>query len=206
MRYWKLKSIADNPKVGIVVVTYNQTASLQSLLACFKNQTWQNFIILVSHDGPASEEVKAAYKAIVGNDERFSFVESEVRKNQFGHERRSEGFRILASNGANYVGTANGDCWYTPNYFESLIYQMQKDGTKLAYCDMIHSHRLWQPLKVEMRRGRIDAGSWIGATEIVMQAEWTDTSFYGDWVFIHKLHKICEGRHSKVNAYLYVHN
>lgn len=206
MRYWKMKAIVDNPKVGMVVVTYDQTACLQSLLACFKAQTWKNFLILVSHDGPASDEVKAAYKAIVGDDARFLFVETKERTNQFGHDRRGAGFKTLVELGCDYLGTANGDCWYTPNYFESMLHQMQKDNTQLAYCDMIHSHKMWQPLRVEMKRGKIDAGSWIGHKDIVSKAEWTDFGFFGDWSFIHKLHKICEGRHSKVAGYYYVHN
>lgn len=206
MRYWKLKSIEGNPKVGIVVVTYEQTSCLQSLLACYKSQTYKNFIILVSHDGPASQEVKSAYKAVVGDDPRFIFKETEVRSNQFGHERRSSGFKQLIELGADYLGTSNGDCWYTPNFFESLVYEMQKSNTMLAYCDMIHSHKMWQPLRVEMRRGRIDAGSWLGHKDIVGKAEWTDFGFFGDWSFIHKLHKLCEGRHTKVDGFLYVHN
>jgi hypothetical protein len=206
MRYWKLKSISNNYKVGMVVATYDQTDCLQSLLASLKTQTWRNFKILVSHDGPASPEVKSAFKAVAGNDDRFVLKETETRQNKFGHERRYPGFQELIADGADYLCTTNGDCWYTPNYFESMLYQMQKDNMQFSYCNMIHSHKLWQPMKTEMRRGKIDVGCWMASKELIQQIQWTDYSFAGDWSFIHKLHKVAEGRHAKVDGYLYVHN
>ena len=206
MRYWKLKSISNNYKVGMVIATYDQTDCLQSMLASIKTQTWRNFKILVSHDGPASAEVKAAFRAVVGSDARFLFKETAARQNKFGHERRYPGFQELISEGADYLCTTNGDCWYTPNYFESMLYQMQKDAMPFSYCNMIHSHKLWQPMKTEMRRGKIDVGCWMASKELIQQVQWTDFSFAGDWSFIHKLHKVSEGRHAKVDGYLYVHN
>jgi glycosyltransferase involved in cell wall biosynthesis len=206
MRYWKMKSLSNDPKVGIVIATFDQTACLQSLIASLKTQTWRNFTALVSHDGPASEEVKQAYKAAAGNDPRFIFQESPERKNQFGHERRYAGFEQLIASGCDHLCTTNGDCWYTPNYFESMLYQLQKDSVSLAYCNMIHSHKLWQPLRTEMARGKIDVGCWMAHKDLVSSVTWTDFTFAGDWSFIHKMHKSCEGKHSKVDAYLYVHN
>lgn len=206
MRYWKLKSINNDYKVGMVVATYDQTYCLQALLASLKTQTWRNFKILVTHDGPASNEVRSAYKAVVAGDDRFEFVETPVRQNKFGHERRYDGFQELIKQGADYLCTTNGDCWYTPNYFESMLYQMQKDNMEFAYCNMIHSHKLWQPMKTEMKRGKIDVGCWMASKNLIEQIKWTDFSFAGDWSFIHKLHKVAEGRHAKVDGYLYVHN
>lgn len=206
MRYWKLKSLANNHKVGMVIATYNQTDCLQSLICCIKNQTWKNFLILVSHDGPASNEVRQAYKAAVGSDNRFIFEETEVRQNKFGHERRYLGFNSLIAQGCDMLCTTNGDCWYTPNYFESMLYQMQKDNTKFSYCNMVHSHKLWQPMKTEIKRGKIDVGCWMASKDLVKSVSWTDFTFAGDWSFIHKLHKAAEGRHAKVDGYLYVHN
>jgi GT2 family glycosyltransferase len=206
MRYWKLKSINNNYKVGMVVATYDQTNCLQALIASLKTQTWRNFKVIISHDGPASNEVRAAYKAVVAGDDRFDFVETAVRQNKFGHERRYEGFQELIKQDADYLCTTNGDCWYTPNYFESMLYQMQKDNMEFAYCNMIHSHKLWQPMKTEMKRGKIDVGCWMASRKLIEQVRWTDFSFAGDWSFIHKLHKVAEGRHAKVDGYLYVHN
>lgn len=206
MRYWKLKSLNNDHKVGMVVATYNQTDCLQSLLACLKTQTWKNFIILVSHDGPASHEVRQAFKSVAGTDSRFVFQETATRQNKFGHERRYPGFQYLIDKGCDMLCTTNGDCWYAPNYFESMLYQMQKDNTKFVYCNMVHSHKLWQPMKTDMKRGKIDVGCWMAAKELVQSIQWTDFTFAGDWSFIHKLHKSAEGRHAKVDSYLYVHN
>ena len=206
MRYWKLKSINDNPKVGVVLVTYNQVECLQSLICCLKTQTWQNFQVIVSHDGPASNAVKAGYKAVAGDDTRFTFVETAERANKFGHERRYPGFVSLMQEGADYLCTTNADCWYTPNYFESMLYEMQATASKLVYCNMIHSHRLWQPLVTTMKKNRIDVGCWMAHKSLVEKVDWTDFSFTGDWSFIHKLHKVSDGKQVKVEGYLYVHN
>lgn len=206
MRYWKMKSLTENHKVGMVVATYDQTDCLQSLIGSLKTQTWRNFSVIVSHDGPASHEVKSAFKAVAGNDSRFVLEETSERKNQFGHDRRYPGFTKLIDAGCDMLCTTNGDCWYTPNYFESMLYQMQKDSSKLSYCNMIHSHKMWAPLKTEMARGKIDVGCWMAHKDLISKITWTDFSFAGDWSFIHKLHKVSEARHSKVDSYLYVHN
>jgi GT2 family glycosyltransferase len=206
MRYWKLKSLAKNHKVGMVVATYNQTDCLQALLCAIKTQTWKNFLILVSHDGPASNEVRQAFKAVVGSDARFIFQDTPSRQNKFGHERRYTGFQFLIDNGCDMLCTTNGDCWYTPNYFESMLYQMQKDNTEFVYCNMVHSHKLWQPMKTEIRRGKIDVGCWMASKALINAVQWTDFTFAGDWSFINNLHKTAEGRHAKVDSYLYVHN
>lgn len=87
-----------------------------------------------------------------------------------------------------------------------MLYQMQKDSTEFVYCNMVHSHKLWQPMKTEMKRGKIDVGCWMASKELVQSVQWTDFTFAGDWSFIHKLHKSAEGRHAKVDGYLYVHN
>jgi len=206
MRYWKRNSINNNPQIGMVVVTYDQTSCLQSLLSSLKAQTWQNFKILVSHDGPASHEVKTAFNAVAGKDGRFIFQETAERKNQFGHERRYKGFVDLIAAGSEYLCTTNGDCWYTPNYFESMLYQMQTDVSEFVYCNMIHSHKLWQPLTTTIKRGKIDVGCWMASRRLIEKVDWTDFGFTGDWSFIHKLHKVSENKQSKVEGYLYVHN
>jgi GT2 family glycosyltransferase len=206
MRFWKLKSINDNPLVGMVVVTYNQIEPLQSLLASLKAQTWKNFKIAISHDGPATPEVKAAVNVLVGKDDRFIFIETRERQNKFGHDMRYPGFSYLASLGCTHLCTTNGDCWYTPNYFENMLYKMQKDSTKMCICNMIHSHKLWQPLNTEMARGKVDVGCWMASTEVVKLVNWTDYSFAADWFFIKKLFLAVKGKISKVDGYLYVHN
>jgi len=206
MRYWKRNSISNNPKVGMVVATYEQTSCLQSLLASLKSQTWENFKVIVSHDGPASQEARGAFNSVAGKDSRFVFQETAERKNQFGNERRYPGFKELIADGADSLTTTNGDCWYTPNYFESMLYQMQKESSEFVYCNMIHSHKLWQPMITSIKRGNIDVGCWMASKKIIEKVEWTDFSFTGDWSFIHKLHKASESKQSKVDGYLYVHN
>ena len=61
-------------------------------------------------------------------------------------------------------------------------------------------------MKTEIRRGKIDVGCWMASKDLIKAVQWTDFTFAGDWSFINNLNKTAEGRHAKVDSYLYVHN
>lgn len=206
MRYWKPKKTPSDAKVGISVVTYNQTDCLASLIHALKSQTFTNFKAYILHDGPWSEAAVRRFEMSVDGDDRFVKSNSFDRMAKFGHHLRQIGFDSLKFDGCNWLCTMNGDCWYAPVYFEWMLGSAFENQANFVYCNLVHSHKLWKPMKSELKRGSIDAGSWIAHTDLVGSTKWDSQNFAADWEYIDKLKNKPNFKPAKVDGYIYTHN
>jgi len=212
MRYWKkFKEQSKFPpvdklKVGVAVATYRQSHSLDALLLSFQAQTHRNFQIVVAHDGPWDPQHINDLRFKYSTDDRFSFVHSPERKNQYGHNLR-EMVRVGLAQRCDLVGFTNGDVYYAPTYFEWMASEMLKREAAFGFCNLIHSHKLWQPMKTELRRGKIDVGCFLADAGLVAETAWTSTEFAADWTYIEALTRGLDAKDiAKIDGYLYVHN
>jgi glycosyltransferase involved in cell wall biosynthesis len=198
MRRWESKEIPGNPKVGMIVAAYMRPHPLACLLHSFLAQTYQNFEILVVHDGPGAE-IRRTIETI--QDDRIRYVETLGRHNQYGHPQRQLGIDLCT---ADYIGISNDDNYYVPVYFEWMLHQLFEDQAQFVFCNFVRSHKLWQPWSAKPEKGQIDCGAWIAAADLVQSTRWTDTSFSGDGTFIEDLVSRAK-RITKLDAYLFVH-
>lgn len=203
MRKWRKLPIQGQPMIGMVVATYNQDDSLRGLAASLRCQTYTNFKALAVHDGPAEQKYRDAWPT---HDPRFLWTELPVRKNEFGHPNRRLGFSLLADK-CDYLCNTNGDCWYVPVFFESMLHHLQGNKADFVHCNMVHSHKHWAPMVTEIGRAKIDTGCWLAKTELVMAAlpHWTSNEFAADWLLIEQMMK-AKPRLAKVSNFFYVHN
>jgi len=136
-------------------------------------------------------------------DPRVKVISTPERKQQFGHPWRK--WAIEKHTTGAYVGMANDDNWYAPVYFESMAHELFNIGGDFAYCNMVHSHKLWKPFETKPTKGRIDVGCWMAKRELVVGTPWTDMSFNGDGTFVEAM--IAKARNvRKLKEYLFVHN
>jgi hypothetical protein len=209
MRNWKSKllEIPESEKIGIALVTYNQGDCLASLIHAIKAQTFKNFKIYIMHDGnwTCDEHRDKCIKA-VDNDPRFSITCTDKRANKFGHNMRKIGIRSALEDGCNWIGTMNGDCWYVPVYFEWMLSQALTKKANFVYCNMIHSHQLWESLNTSIKRGKIDGGCFLANRDICKDVKWGDTDFAADWHYIERLKKQPNFAPVKIDRFLFTHN
>lgn len=203
MRKWKTRPVAGSPRIGMVVATYKQDAQLRGLAASLQSQTYKNFCALAVHDGPAEDIYRKAWPT---DDPRFEWDELPARKNEFGHPSRRHGFTQFAGR-VDYLCNTNGDCWYAPVYFESMLNQIQAADADFVYCNMVHSHKLWAPLTTSIGRSCIDTGCWIAKASLVLTAlpDWTGNEFAADWTFIEKMMAL-KPKTTKNGGFYYIHN
>jgi GT2 family glycosyltransferase len=206
MRYWKAKSITPGSKVCISVVTYNQTNCLSSLIHALRAQTFKDFKAYILHDGPWSNEASTHYLNAVGSDHRFVKLNSPTREAKFGHHLRQVGFDMGTADKCNWLCTMNADCWYAPVYLEWMLGSAYENKSNFIYCNMVHSHKLWKPMKSDLKRGAIDAGNWIAHTSLVGDTKWNSNSFSADWEYVNKLKNKPDFKPSKVDGYIFTHN
>lgn len=206
MRYWKKRQVDPSFKVGITIVTYNQTHCLAALIHAIRDQRHVLHRGSVINDGPWDESAFKMCQNAIDGDPRFEMLSTETRMNKFGHNLRQIGFNRSKENGCNWLCTMNGDCWYAPTYFEWMLSQATLEKANFVYSNLVHSHKLWKPMKSELKRGSIDAGNWIAHTNLIGDTQWDSTGFAADWDFISKLKDKPNFKPAKVDGYIYVHN
>lgn len=213
MRFWKPKPVVGTPQIGMGVATFlegkdreRRLCSLLCLLWAFKAQTWQNWRIVVVHDGPLSEGTKLAIQA---TDPRIE-VQTPPHVGQFGHPHRQATVEALATN-CEWFGLTNDDNYYVPSYFEWMLSQgTNSKGCEFVYCDMVHSHRMWKAMTTVPRRGKLDLGGWIARTSLASGVKFDNHTFAGDGDYINRLSDRAKRKNphgvQKVAACLFVHN
>lgn len=215
MRYWKPK-LKAGPTVGIVVASYlnedeRRVPALTSLLASIAAQTYQNWRLKIIHDGPTT--VSLPQNELI-KDPRVEFLCTKERKLKHGHPHRHEhavapfkyqGTDAEAATNPDYLMFTNDDNYYMPVFLEWMLSEAVALKTDFVYCDMVHSHRMWQHFVTTPKKGRIDLGSFLVHRSLVEKTPWTDFSFAGDGTYIEAL-VASATRVRKLDATLFVHN
>ena len=217
MRYWKPK-LKSGPTVGIIVASYlnedeRRSRALNCMLASVVAQTYNNWRVKVVHDGPCTASSFSQNEVI---DPRIEFICTSERKLQHGHpHRREQALAPFTYRGDNpaYLATCqpdyfvftNDDNYYMPVFLEWMLHEAKTSDSDFLYCDMIHSHRLWQHFITTPKKGRIDLGSFLVHRSLVEKVPWTDFSFSGDGTYIEALVSAAK-RVRKLDATLFVHN
>lgn len=216
MRYWKHKKILGTPRVGIGVASFlnadaRRWESLRCLVDSFCAQTYPNWKLRVVHDGPAYHDSHSLRQADrlsdEGRDRRITFDETAERKQQFGHPWRQYALDMLATE-CEWLLLTNDDNYYMPVFLEWLLsVATTSRGCKMAYCDMIHSHRKWTPLKTAPKAGSLDLGGFIVHRDLAKHVPFDNFAFNGDGDWINRLvEKAGASAVQKVPAVLFVHN
>lgn len=196
MRYYRPRKLPRQPLVSLVVAAYERPRPLQCLLTSLLAQTYENIEIVVVHDGPPSPKWLDRYRAVANKCCRLEHLES--RQQKFGYPARRRGLELARGE---FVGFANDDCYYVPVY----LYELLLTGADFAYCDMIHSHRGWQPIAARPQRKFIDIGNWLARTELVRSVPWKSDEFAADAALVAGI-VARTAKVAHVKRYLYVHN
>lgn len=218
MRNWKPKSIPGVQRVGLAVATYlgagdsrgpetRRRAALSCLVASIQAQTYGDWKLHITHDGPAPKDI--ATKAMIAwflTDTRITWHETPERKQQFGHPHRQKAVEALAKAGCVWVGLTNDDNYYAPTWFEwALSAACGARTCDLVYCDLIHSHKLWKMLVTRPKYKHLDLGGLLVKTTLAVKVPFDKFTFAADGDWIDRLAKKARNP-QKVDAILFVHN
>lgn len=211
MRYWKARKLTGNPKVGIAVAAYatddRHQAALKALVASFEAQTYGNWQLEVTHDGPyPHDHGTLKFFDQWDGEPRVSVVETPSWQGKFGHPHRQAAIERLLAAGCEWIGLTNQDNYYAPVYLEWMLHTGQSTGSDLVYCDFVHSHATWKPRVAQLRRGYIDLGCFLAHRRLVEQIRFDKFEFAGDWDYISRLNHAAKDRSAKVPAVLFTHN
>lgn len=199
-------------QLTIVVVTYRQPVQLRGLLASLQCQTLQNFKVIVIHDG-ADDETRAVVEQVMSSSERFRYIETETRFNDYGHSLRDLGLKMADTE---YLLITNGDNYYMPRFTEFVFEAVKTYSLDVATWDMVHSYchpgktsmRSYSPFRVYPVRWMVDIAAILVRTELAQQVGFADKSYDGDASYVEDILSI-KGRRltiGKIEKTLTVHN
>lgn len=110
----------NNPTISVIISTYNRPERLKKAIQSVLNQTFQDFEIIVVHDGMDSGIMPETL------DKRIKFIEIE----HFGNDTKPKNTGILASKGE-YIAFLDDDCEFRPDHLQAL-YSKLKDNPKIS--------------------------------------------------------------------------
>lgn len=193
-------------KIRILISSYlnspyeNRINTLYCVVYSILSQTYDNFEIIIHHDGPLeNKKLKRKFNSI---DKRISFINSKERKNNWGfHERYS---LAIKDPSVDYILFTNDDNYYMPNFLETLVKSMEVHNKNLSYCNLIHNERDYGVINAYPEIGHVDLGCFIASQDLIKQTPWTSMAREADGIFFKDLTK--KSNPIKINKVLFVHN
>lgn len=193
-------------KIRILVSSYlnspyeNRINTLYCLTYSLLAQTYNNFEIIIHHDGPLeNKSLKDKFEQL---DSRIKFICSESRKNNWGfHERYN---LAIEDHDSCYILFTNDDNYYVPIFLESMINLLTNNKYNLAFCNLIHNERNYCMIDTYPEIGYIDLGCFISCVDLIKKIPWKYMHKEADGEYFKELYKISNP--IKISNILFVHN
>jgi len=117
--------------IAVCMATFDPPLELfQRQIESIRAQTHHNWVCVISDDNSRPERL-AAIREVLGGDERFVLVPSEVRRGFYGNFERA---LALAPPEAGYLALSDQDDRWHPDKLEVLLGELE-GGALLAYSD-----------------------------------------------------------------------
>jgi hypothetical protein len=215
VRYWKSKHVPEKDhKFGVAVACYvapddrRRVWALMCLLHSLRAQTYQNWHVVIMHDGPVVHPDLLPSVETLDADKKVVLVQTPERKLKFGHPWRQRSIDLLAEAGCQWVCLTNDDNYYAPVFMEWSVAAalVTPKPHLLVHCDMVHSHKLWKHMTTRAKYRHVDLGGVVAHVSLAKRVAFNKFEFNGDGDWINRMAAIAGKRVAKVPATLFVHN
>jgi glycosyltransferase involved in cell wall biosynthesis len=180
----------DDIKFSIVVVAYKKHFELKCLLYSLLCQTYNNFEIIVIHDGVDAEHNLTMQEFL--KDDRIKYIQTNQRYNDWGMTLRNIGLGIVSGD---FIINTNDDNYYTPNCLEELHSELVKNKEcNFIYFDSVDKNFQWQNEKQQpyslfkplLKVNHIDMGQFAVKKELIGDIKFK-IHYSGDGLFVNDL-------------------
>lgn len=157
------------PKISIIIPTYNRFNLLKEAIQSVFNQNYDNFEILICHDGYSDEYEKFILNF---NHEKIFYDATEKKGNNYGTEQRN---LILNKSTGDYVMYLDDDNILYDNYLNKMVEQIDSE-TGMVVCKIHFNDKEWYnyvlPLENELRPCFIDSLNVLIKSDIAKNNKW----------------------------------
>ena len=202
------------PKIHVIAVSFEMFGHLKVFVQSWINQTKDNWILTVIHDGP-NEEFNSIMKGY--KDEcptRIEYLTTEKRFNDYGHSLRDMGLKNIKGE---YVLLTNADNYFIPKTIEFINEIFIEHQPEVVIFDMIHSHNRpgrrnlpeYSYFETKLERYSIDISAAIVKADLAEKAGFRDKTYSGDSSYFEDIMKLKlpDGlSYAKILRVLFVHN
>lgn len=202
-------SVQSTVKVTFICLIYN---SFPEIISSLINQTHRDWELILIHDGPETYPISKIVDAV--NDHRIRYIQTEERKQSWGHPWRSWAIQQLKNSElgseSEYVVITNADNHHVPTYCEYLVKALESNKNMVAaYCsDMIHNYINWQNIKCKLECGYLDCAGVMVRRSAACEVGWNHVNEHSaDWLYFNDLiKKFGKNRFVEVKGTLLIHN
>ena len=128
--------MSSQPLVSIVMATRNRPELMARALASIREQTLQDFEVLVTDDGSALDALEGNRAVFAALDGRFQF-QAPLAPGTSGSGPAIAKNRGLARAGGRFIAFLDDDdCWVWPRYLETAVTALEAKGLDLYFADM----------------------------------------------------------------------
>ena len=203
------KRTSNEPRLAIYCVAYKRYDTILVLVYSLMCQTYRDFRLVVIHDGEDVEMQALLTRLKATYPERFDFLFTEKRFNDYGHSLRQMAIEQCQSE---FILLTNDDNYYAPPFLEHMFNKIDSDGLDVVLCDMIHNYDIhgkpsYNALITQPKRLFVDIGCFIARTKLAKQVGFRDKTHNGDATYFEDL--VAANRNikiGKVDKVLFVHN
>lgn len=179
--------------------------SYPQIISSLIMQTHTNWLLILIHDGPDTEDIKDH----IPDDDRIMFKESPKHGGCWGHYIRQVGINMAKGLG-DFTVVTNPDNYHVPVYCEYMLNGFKARETAVAvYCShMVHNYKAWGVIPCHLEQGYVDCAGVMVRSWIAADVGWNDiTTHSADWVYFSDIiRKYGTGRFHKVDGCLLIHN
>lgn len=193
------KVFPKNSKVLFICPVYQSYPQIISSLIL---QTYQNWELLLIHDGPNTTGLKELI-----NDPRIKYIETEKRAGNWGHSLRQ--WALTLPTDSDFIVITNADNYHVPVYIEYLLNGFRDNPASVAcYCScMVHSYKAWQIIQCSLKLGFIDCAGVMVRANVAKETGWHDMAHSSDWTYFNDIIKrYGADKWTKINGCLLTHN
>jgi hypothetical protein len=202
------------PKIHVIAVSYEKFGQLKVFVQSWINQTKNNWMLTVIHDGP-SEEFNLIMKEYSSEcQSRIEYLTTESRFNDYGHSLRDMGLKNIKGD---YVLLTNADNYFIPKAIEFISEVFNEHQPEIVLFDMVHSHNgpggrdlpEYSYFETKFERRSLDISSAIVKASLAEKVGFRDKTHDGDASYFEDIMKLKgpEGLSiAKISRVLFVHN
>ena len=110
-----------NPKISVIIPTYNRANVISRAIKSILNQTYQNFEIVIIDDSPNNETEKVAGSF---KDERIKYIHNKVKTNL--PIARNQGVKE-SSQESEYIAFLDDDDEWLPKFLEQAVKELENN-------------------------------------------------------------------------------
>lgn len=205
MDRYKTPSPAGKPKVRIVISACindnpQRTEATFCCIHSFLAQTYQNFDIVIAHDGRLKDN--HLVNRIINLSDKITFLNDLPKVGIAGFQHRYPA--AIRAPLCDWVLWTNEDNYYCPEFLKIMLHEATTNNADFVYCNMVHSYLRWNILDTQPVQNLIDMGAFMTRMDLVQQTPWEYFGDAADGVYVNKLME--KAKPHKVHSLLFTHN